>query len=469
MANHPDFVAIILAAGQGTRMKSTLPKVLHEAGGAPLSVWPMRAAQKAGARHLVMVLGYGREQVEAALQARFPGGFTAAVQPEQRGTGDAVRCGMAALDEYAGTIVVLYGDCPLIPAEAITSLVNERQARGVPLALLTSTMDDPTGYGRILRGADGRVVAIREHRDCSPEERLLHEVNPGIYAIDAAFLRAALGKLSTANSAGELYLTDVVASAAAGGGVASVPWDIADLRGVNDRFELGLADRALRLRIAKKHAQAGATLRDPESVWIDADVEIAPDAVIEPRVTLRGRTRILEGAHVDVGAVLDNVTVQRGARVRPYTVATDSTLGEGAEAGPFSHLRPGSELGPEAKVGNFVEVKKTKLGRGSKANHLAYLGDGIIGDHVNVGAGTIFCNYDGFQKHTTVLEDDVFIGSDSQLVAPVKVGKGAYVATGTTVTRDVPEGALAIARTRQENKEGYAARLKAKLKADAKK
>jgi bifunctional UDP-N-acetylglucosamine pyrophosphorylase/glucosamine-1-phosphate N-acetyltransferase len=468
MANHPDFVAVILAAGQGTRMKSTKPKVLHEAGGAPLCVWPMHAAQKAGARHLVMVLGYGRELVEAALHARFPGGFTSALQPEQRGTGDAVRCGMETLSEYAGTIVVLYGDCPLVPAEAITSLITERQAKKAPLALLTSQMEDPTGYGRILRGPDGAVREIREHRDCSPAELQIHEVNPGIYAIDADFLREALGTLSTKNTAGELYLTDVVARAAERGGAVSVPWDIHDLRGVNDRFELALADKALRLRIAKRHAQGGATIRDPESVWIDPEVEIAPDAVIEPRVTLRGRTRIAEGAHIDVGAVLDHVTVHKGARVKAYTVATDSILGEGAEAGPFSHLRPGSDLGPEAKIGNFVEVKKTKLGRGSKANHLAYLGDGIIGDHVNVGAGTIFCNYDGFQKHTTVLEDDVFIGSDSQLVAPVKIGKGAYVATGTTVTRDVPADALAIARTRQENKEGYAARLKAKLKGDKK-
>ncbi|MCA9602410.1 MAG: bifunctional UDP-N-acetylglucosamine diphosphorylase/glucosamine-1-phosphate N-acetyltransferase GlmU, partial [Myxococcales bacterium] len=373
MSDHPDFVAIILAAGQGTRMKSTLPKVLHEAAGAPLAIWPMRAAQKAGAQHLVMVLGYGREQVEQVLRNRFAGEFTSAVQPEQRGTGDAVRCGMQALDEYSGTVVILYGDCPLIPTEAITALLHERRSKRVPLALITSTLENPTGYGRILRNADGGIREIREHRDCSPSELAVHEVNPGIYAVDADFLRKALATLSSDNKAGELYLTDVVARARDAGGVASIEWNMRDLAGVNDRYELGLADKALRHRIVKTHAQRGVTIRDPETVWIDAEVEIASDAILEPRVTLRGRTRIAEGAHIDVGAVLDHVTVHANAKVKPYTVATDSIIGEKADVGPFSHLRPGTELGPETKIGNFVEVKKTKLGRGSKANHLAYL------------------------------------------------------------------------------------------------
>jgi bifunctional UDP-N-acetylglucosamine pyrophosphorylase/glucosamine-1-phosphate N-acetyltransferase len=251
----------------------------------------------------------------------------------------------------------------------------------------------------------------------------------------------------------------------------AVPWDAADTLGVNDRYELAQRDRTLRLRRARELAVSGVTIRDPESAYIDADATVHPGAVIEPNVTLRGACVIEAGAVVDVGAVLTNVIVRAGALLKPYTVATDSEIGPDAQVGPFSHLRAGSALGPESHIGNFVETKKTRLGRGSKANHLAYLGDGEIGERVNVGAGTIFCNYDGFNKHITTLEDDVFIGSDSQLVAPVTVGKGAYVGTGTTVTKNVPPDALAIGRAKQENKEGLAARLKSKLKSqrDAKK
>jgi len=462
--DHKSVAAIVLAAGHGTRMKSDLPKVLHPLLGRPMLTFPVQAAFDAGAERVVAVVGYGRDQVEAALQKYFGGRVIPALQAAQRGTGDAARCGHSAITDFSGWLLILNGDAPVITERALSALISAARSHAAPLAMLTATVDDPTGYGRILRDNNGNVIGIREERDCSPQQKLIKEWNPAVYAIDSEFFAREIGKLSTNNAQGELYLTDLVAAAAAQGGVTAVPWDAGDTLGVNDRFELAQRDKTLRLRRAQALAVSGVTIRDPEAAYIDADVTIAPGAVIEPNVTLRGKCVIEAGAVIDVGAVLTNVVVRAGALLKPYTVATDSEIGGDAQVGPFSHLRPGSMLGPESHIGNFVETKKTRIGRGSKANHLAYLGDGEIGERVNVGAGTIFCNYDGFNKHVTTLEDDVFIGSDSQLVAPVTVGKGAYVGTGTTVTRNVPPDALAIGRAKQENKEGLAARLKSKLK-----
>lgn len=460
------FHAVVMAAGQGKRMKSALPKVLHPLAGRPLAAYPIEAALEAGARDVVVVVGHGRDAVEAALGPCFGTRVRMAVQHEQRGTGDAARCGIEALEKgYDGWVVILNGDVPLLSADAVRSLLEAAAEGTGPLALLTGEVPDATGYGRILRDSRGRVVGIREERDCNDAERRIGEMNPGVYAVRADFFRRAIERLGTDNAQGELYLTDLVAEAARGDGASARVWPIDELHGVNDRFELAERERLLRLRIAAQHARNGVTLRDPASAFIDADVEIARDAHIEAHVHLRGRTRIGEGAHIDTGCVLQDVHVDAHAQLKPYTVATDSVIGENAQLGPFSHLRPASAVGPEAHVGNFVEMKKTTLGRGSKANHLAYLGDGDIGEGVNIGAGTIFCNYDGFNKHRTVLEDGAFIGSDSHLVAPVRVGKNAYVGTGTTVTQDVPQDALAIGRARQQNKPGMAARLRARLKA----
>ena len=465
MSGDDRFAAIVLAAGQGTRMKSALPKVLHELAGRPMLAFPIEAALRAGASRVVVVVGHGREEVEAAIRARFDDRVTTALQREQRGTGHAARCALPALAGWEGEIVILCGDVPLLEPEAIDAL---RRARGeAPLALLTCRAPDPTGYGRILRDSRGRIIGIREHRDASFEEQAIDEINAGVYVAEAAFLRDALESLRADNAQGELYLTDVVAAAAERGGAVGVSWTLESVGGVNDRAQLAEAAAILGRRIATEHARAGVTVRDLDRVDIDADVRIEPDAIIEPGVTLRGPCHIGRGARIDVGSVLTRVTVAPGAYIKPYTVATDSSIGESAQIGPFAHLRPGSELGPEVHVGNFVETKKTSMARGAKANHLAYLGDGVIEEGVNVGAGTIFCNYDGFQKHTTVLEAGSFIGSDSQLVAPVRVGRNAYVATGTTVTRDVPADALAVGRVRQQNKEGYAKRLRAKLEASA--
>jgi bifunctional UDP-N-acetylglucosamine pyrophosphorylase / glucosamine-1-phosphate N-acetyltransferase len=449
--------AVILAAGQGTRMKSELPKVLHPLAGQAMLDFVIEAALAAGAADAVVVVGHRRELVEEHLARRFGGGVRTAVQAEQRGTGHAVRC---AIGELAGADValLLYGDTPLVKTEDLRRLIDTRA--GAPLALLTCRVADPTGYGRILRES-GRVVAIREHRDCDEAQRAIDEVNPGMYAVDASFLRGALERLKADNDQGELYLTDIVAIAAEEGTVADCSAEAATLAGINDRAQLAEAEDAMHRRIGDRWRREGATIR--ASARIDAGVEIERDAVIEHGVVLRGATRIGSSAIIDVGCVLEDVEVAASARLLPYSVATRSTLGERAQAGPFSHLRPDSRLDEDAKVGNFVETKKTHLRRGAKANHLAYLGDGDIGEDANVGAGTIFCNYDGFQKHKTIIERDAFIGSDSQLVAPITIGAGAYIGTGTTVTKDVPPDALAIGRARQSNKEGYASRLKARL------
>ena len=458
--------AIILAAGHGTRMKSQTPKVLHTLAGKPMLAYPVEAALSGGAQRVVVVVGHGSEAVQAMLAERFDDRVSTALQAEQRGTGDAARCGVAAVPEAEGTLVIFYGDAPLLTGGALRSLMDTFEQSPGPLALLTAQQTDATGYGRILRNEHGQVQGIREQRDCSEQEARITEWNPGVYAVEAGFFRQAIGDLTSDNAQGELYLTDLVALAAKAGGAAGLPWDVSQLHGVNSRADLVRRERDLRMRIIEEHLGAGVTIRDPDSTTIDADVEIAPDTTLERNVQLRGRCRIGSQVHIDVGCVLTDMAIAEGAQLLPYTVATESRIGEGARVGPFSHLRPGSDIGPEARIGNFTETKQTKLGRGSKANHLAYLGNGEIGEGVNVGAGTIFCNYDGFNKHTTVLEDGAFIGSDSQMVAPVKVGKRAYVGSGTTVTQDVPEDALAIGRAKQANKPGLGKRLRERLAAE---
>jgi bifunctional UDP-N-acetylglucosamine pyrophosphorylase/glucosamine-1-phosphate N-acetyltransferase len=457
--------AIVLAAGQGTRMKSAWPKVMHLVSGRPIVHFGVQAALDAGCDEVVVVVGHGRELVEQYLAKAFPGGkVRTAVQAQQRGTGDAARAGLAAVAADVPRVLVMNGDVPLLGGDALRLVCDPLDARGARPAMVFAVCvpEDPTGYGRIIRKG-GQVQLIREHRDLkSDDERAVREINAGIYAADAPLMREALAALVPNNAQGELYLTDVVAfTSGAGKAVVTVQLGEDVLAGVNDREQLAQVDRVMQSRTE------GATVR--EGARIEAGVTLEPDATVEAGVVLRGATRVRSGATIDVGSVLTNVDVGEGAIVKPYTVGTDSRIGPRAQVGPFAHLRPDSDLGEEAHVGNFVETKKTRLGKGAKANHLAYLGDGIIGAGANVGAGTIFCNYDGFQKHTTTIEEGAFIGSDSQIVAPVTIGAGAYVATGTTVTKDVPPDALAISRTRQENKEGYAAKLRARLKGAAKK
>jgi bifunctional UDP-N-acetylglucosamine pyrophosphorylase/glucosamine-1-phosphate N-acetyltransferase len=466
MSESQPFIALVLAAGQGTRMKSQLPKVLHPLLGRPMLTYPIDAALAAGAARVVCVVGHGAEAVSQMLKERYDERVITTLQHKQRGTGDAARCGVEAVPDWDGWVVSLHGDSALITAPALAGLIAQACSHPGPVALLTSSLPDATGYGRILRDENGQIVRVKEQRDCTPQERLVREFNPGVYAFRADFLRSSIAKLTTHNAQGELYLTDLVAMAAADGGAAGLAWDVDDLHGINDRRELVERERDLARRIAREHMKRGVTIRDPESARIEPSVQIEADVVIEARVELRGNTRVATGVHIDVGCVLTDTVVLAGAQLLPYCVSTQTVIGPETRIGPFSHMRPGTELERGVHVGNFVETKKTRMGEGSKANHLSYLGDGEIGRRVNVGAGTIFCNYDGVNKHTTVIEDGAFIGSDSQLVAPVTVGKNSYVGTGTTVTQDVPEDALAIGRARQVNKPGLAARLRERFKAE---
>lgn len=445
-------------------MKSARPKVLHQVAGRALVEWVVGAALEAGASRCIVVVGHEREAVEQELKSRFGDRVETALQPERRGTGDAVRCAIEGADDLRGRVTVLYGDCPLVPPNLIVAVVGLTEAHDAKCGLVTSSLDDPTGYGRIIRDENRQVERIVEHRDCSEDELTIREVNPGLYVFDIEFLREAIGRLTPDNAQGQLYLTDVVQLASKRGVVVDIGAEMSDLRGVNDQKDLAEANATRHRRIAEDLARSGVAVADLDALYVDAECEVEPGARLAPNVHLRGHCVIRAGAHIDTGCVLENVVVDQNATVLPYTVATESSVGCEAQVGPFSHLRPKSELGPKSKVGNFSETKKTKLGEGSKVNHLSYVGDGVIGRQVNIGAGTIFCNYDGERKHTTTLEDEVFVGSDSQFVAPVTVRRGAYVASGTTVTRDVPEDALALSRTKQENKEGYAARLRARMR-----
>lgn len=455
--------SIILAAGKGTRMKSSISKVLHDFAGRKIVYFPVRAALECGASRVIVVCSPdNREAIESYLGAAFgPERIVCVVQNQQLGTGDAARSGMTAC--HGEQVLILCGDTPLVGAADLVAFMTGNSTPS--LSVMSCRLDDPTGYGRILRDADGRVIAIREHRDATPEERCVTEVNAGIYFAQAQALREALGALRCDNDQKEYYLTDVVAILGRAGRVEARLGSPDTLLGINDREQLEAAEQRMLARIRTRHRCNGVTIRG--DARIEDGVELAPDCVIESGVQLRGTTRIGTGTHVDVGSVLINATVGCKTEIRPYTVVTDSEVGDSAQLGPFSHLRPASVIEDEAHVGNFVETKRTRVRRGAKANHLAYLGDGDVGERANIGAGTIFCNYDGYQKHPTTIGAGAFIGSDSQLVAPVVVGKGAYVATGTTVTTDVPDDALAIGRVTQENKPALAARLRRRLAAAA--
>lgn len=459
--------AIVLAAGLGTRMRSQTVKVLHPLCGRPMLEYTLRLLVPLGVRRTILVLGHQAQAVEETLRSRgmSPPDLHIALQAEPRGTADAVRAALPFLPpaNEKGQVLILYGDTPLLTIERLRELLAA--ASGRKLAMLSTRLENPTGYGRLLRDSRGAPLRIVEDRDCTPAERQESEVNAGMYVVDSAFLRSALLRVGAHNAQREFYLTDLLAEAVAESAeVAAVLSPPDEVMGINDRVDLARAESIMRHRINLAHLRRGVTLRDPDSTYIDDEVEIDADSVLGPGVVLRGRTRIGAGCHIDAGCVLTGVTVAAKSTLKPYSVAEDSTLGAGAKVGPFSHLRPGSHLGEDAHVGNFVELKKTHLGAGSKANHLAYLGDAEIGTSVNIGCGTITCNYDGVAKHRTVIEDGVFIGSDTQLVAPVRVGRGAIVAAGTTVTRDVPPDSLTLSRSPQVDKPNYAETLRARLR-----
>ncbi len=453
----PSPIAVILAAGLGTRMKSDVVKVLHKVAGRPLVFWPVELARIVGVRRIVAVLGHQLDAVQAALDTRYgKGAIGVAEQREPKGTGHALLQALPALAEEPGAarVLVLSGDVPLLGAATVQRLL----ACEGPVAVVTMRPGEPRGYGRMVRDEAGRLKRIVEEKDASLELKAIREVNAGIYAFELGFLRVHLGALRTDNAQGELYLTDLIARAAElHGDVATVDAAAEEVAGANDRVDLAALDSAARRLIAERWMREGVTMVAPESVCIDADVSgIGRDSELGPNVALRGRTRIGARVKIDVGCVITDSTIEDGAFVKPYCVVTESRIGARAQVGPFAHCRPGSDLSEDVHMGNFVETKKTRMGAGAKANHLAYLGDAEIGPKVNIGAGTITCNYDGKNKFVTTIEEGAFIGSDTQLVAPVRVGKGAYVGAGTTVVKDVPAGALAVSRTPQQNIEGWA-------------
>ena len=457
-------VVLIMAAGLGTRMNSNKAKVLHEVAGRPMLAWVVEAARAGGAGPVIAILGHQLEAVQAMLDERYgAGGVGVARQAEPRGTGHAVQSALPLLasERDDRIVVILSGDAPLIRAERIAALVAACEANPAGFALLSTVPDRPMPYGRLVRDGVGRVLRVVEHADATEAERAIVDLNAGCYAIRLGHLRADLASLRDNNAKGELYLTDLVAAAAGRGGAAVLDAPFEEVSGINDRVDLAAVDVAARRRINQDLMRAGVTMTAPHTVFIDADVgPFGRDVTIGPGVCLRGKTSIGEGAVLDTGCVLTDVVVAAGAMLKPYTIGGSATIGPRAQVGPFAHLRSGTVLDDDVKVGNFVETKKTHMMAGSKANHLTYLGDASVGARANIGAGTITCNYDGFAKHVTTIEAGAFIGSDSQLIAPVTVGRDAYVASGTTVTKDVPRGALALSRVVQVNRDGWADRFR---------
>jgi bifunctional UDP-N-acetylglucosamine pyrophosphorylase/glucosamine-1-phosphate N-acetyltransferase len=459
--------AVVLAAGLGKRMKSALPKVAHLAAGRPLVAFPVLAARALECDPIVVVVGHGADHVRAAVTAHAPGAHVV-LQPEQRGTADAVACARAVVEQSgAPRVLVLYGDCPLLGEQTLRTLVAKVDGADARLGVLTAVVADPTGYGRLVRGPDGTPLRIVEHKDCTPEERAIREVNSGIYLVEREVLFRLLDQVGDANAQGERYLPDIVETCAQERGVVVVPVAPQEVLGVNSRVDLAQVEQILQARVRRRVMEGGCTLRDPSSTFLDLDVEVGQDVTLGPGVTLRGKTVLRDGVCVEGPAVVVDSVVQERATVKAFSHLEGAHVGPGAIVGPFARLRPHAVLEAEVHVGNFVEVKKTTLKRGAKANHLTYLGDATVGERSNVGAGTITCNYDGHGKHHTEIGAEVFLGSNTVLVAPVTVGDGAYVAAGSVITHDVERDALALGRARQVQKPGRAVDIRKRAKEQA--
>lgn len=449
---------VVLAAGEGTRMKSSTAKVLHGFAGRSLLGHVLSAAAPLGAERTLVVVGHAREAVTAHLAEVAPRA-RAVVQEQQHGTGHAVAIALAAVPADApGTIVVVPGDAPMLRAETLAALVSAHCASGAAATMLTSIVDDPTGYGRVIRAADGTVAAVVEHKDASPDELAVAEVSALVYVFEHAVLRDVVSRLSTDNSQGEQYLPDAVAILVADGRqVGAVAVGQSETAGVNDRVQLASAHRAYNARLLEQHMRAGVTVVDPPTTWVDATVVLERDVTLLPSVDLRGSTHVAEGATVGPQVTLTDTSVGRHARL-DRTVAIAAAIGAEVTTGPFAYLRPGTVLADGVHVGTYVEVKNSQIGTATKVPHLSYVGDATIGEHTNIAAATVFLNYDGVAKHRTVIGDHVRIGGDTMFVAPVHVGDGAYTAAGAVITEDVPSGALGRSSARQQNVTGWVAR-----------
>lgn len=446
---------VVLAAGEGTRMRSATPKVLHTMCGRSLLGHVLAAAQTLAAEQTLVVVGHGRDHVSAALDGT---GARPVVQEEQLGTGHAVRTALAAIPGVDGTIVVVPGDTPLLTGATLTRLVDEHTRAGAAVTMLTAVFDDPTGYGRVLTGDGGRVLRVVEHRDASPDELQVREVAASVYVFDGRYLRAALDRITGDNAQGEQYLPDVVGVAVADGlPVQAVRAEADEVVGVNDRAQLAQARRRFNDRLLDCWMRAGVCVIDPATTWVDVTVTLEPDVTLHPGTQLHGTTRVARGAAIGPDSTVTDTEIGSGARViRAH--CDSATIGPDVTVGPFAYLRPGAQLGPKSKVGTFVEVKASQIGEGTKVPHLTYVGDATIGDHTNIGAATVFVNYDGEHKHHTVIGSHARTGADNMFVAPVTVGDGAYTGAGTVVRSDVPPGALSVSGGPQRIIDGWVER-----------
>ena len=449
--------AVILAAGKGTRMKSRLPKVLHKICGQPMIAYVLNAVEKAGIKKIVVVTGHGNQRVAQVV------GESAAIalQSEQLGTGHALLQAGPFLADFQGDILVVCGDTPLITPATLAGLAAEHASAGAAATVLTAEVDDPRGYGRVQRDAGGRVARIVEEKDATTEEKRVREINTGIYCFSAAGLFEALAGLTPANAQGEYYLTDIVGLYVEKGLLvrAVTVKDPGEVAGINDRLQLAGAEHAIRYRVLEDLMLSGVTVIDPASTFVDRGVQIGPDTVIYPYTMIEGNTVVGEDCSVGPGTRLVDARVGDDVNIQ-NSIVLDSSIGDGSSIGPFAYLRPGTVVGKAVKVGDFVEIKKSQIGDGSKVPHLSYLGDAVVGEKVNVGAGTITCNYDGQKKWPTHIGDGAFIGSNTNLVAPVRIGAGAVVGAGSTITKDVPEGALGVERAKQTVLPGWAGKRK---------
>ena len=446
------FTSVILAAGMGTRMKSKMPKVLHKVCGKPLSKWVIDASKAAGADKVCAVVGHKAETVKEVLGdvCEF------ALQSEQKGTGHAVMQAIDVIKNSKGEVVILNGDTPLITAETINKAIEYHKNNGNQATVITAILDDATGYGRIVRDNDGSVLKIVEQKDASEEEKKINEVNSGMYVFDAQSLVYALDKITPNNAQGEYYLTDTLeillsAGKKIGGYAIS---DNDEIRGINDRVQLNEAEKIMQKRINEYHMRNGVTMRNPESVYIEDGVEIGNDTEICQNVTIKSGTKIGSDCVIGSGSMLNRAVIHDGVDVLS-SVILESEVDEGTHVGPFAYIRPNCHVGKEVKVGDFVELKNSNIDDGTKISHLTYIGDSDVGKRVNFGCGTVTCNYDGKKKYRTTIGDDCFVGCNTNFVSPINVGDGVYIAAGSTITEDIPENSLSIARARQVNKEGW--------------
>ena len=446
------FTSVILAAGMGTRMKSKMPKVLHKVCGKPLSKWVIDASEAAGADKVCAVVGHKAETVKEVLGDV----CIFALQAEQKGTGHAVMQAIDVIKNSKGEVVILNGDTPLITAETINKAIEYHKNNGNQATVITAILDDATGYGRIVRDNDGSVLKIVEQKDASEEEKKINEVNSGMYVFDAQSLVYALDKITPNNAQGEYYLTDTLeillsAGKKIGGYAIS---DNDEIRGINDRVQLNEAEKIMQKRINEYHMRNGVTMRNPESVYIEDGVEIGNDTEICQNVTIKSGTKIGSDCVIGSGSMLDRAVIHDGVDVLS-SVILESEVDEGTHVGPFAYIRPNCHVGKEVKVGDFVELKNSNIDDGTKISHLTYIGDSDVGKRVNFGCGTVTCNYDGKKKYRTTIGDDCFVGCNTNFVSPINVGDGVYIAAGSTITEDIPENSLSIARARQVNKEGW--------------